>query len=284
MNCTFCSTDAGTVSKYHKTNFVIEVDYLLKWLEEIAKFKGDNLIAHIDGVGDPSTYQDLLKLIQGIKKIENFSEIALQTNAHLLNKELIQNLKKAGLNKIHTSVHSLNENSSKELFGNESYNINHIKDICKEIVNNEIELWINPVLLPKTNEEDIKEIIKFVKELKCNIGIQKYEIHKYGRKLKQKQSWFHFYQQLKEFEKEHNLKLIHNNVNFPKRNGIPIEFKKNEKTFATIKAPGWIRGQMLGTSKNRCISIINCNNSINDTVKVKILENKNNIYLAEKIQ
>ncbi len=40
-------------------------------------------------------------------------------------------------------------------------------------------------------------------------------------------------------------------------------------------------GQMLGVGKNRVVTINNCRAKPDDRVNVKILENKNNIYLAE---
>src|SRR3989344_2376888 len=56
MNCSFCSTCAGPYSKFHKTNFIVDIDYLVEELEKVAKFKGDGLIIFLDSVGEPMSH------------------------------------------------------------------------------------------------------------------------------------------------------------------------------------------------------------------------------------
>lgn len=281
LNCQFCSTDGGPFSKYHKTNYIVEVNYLLQWIKEVAKIKGHNLIAHIDSVGDPSTYPDLVELVKGIKKIGNFREIALQTNGTLLTSRLVDDLKNAGLDKLHLSIHSLDAEQAGFLMGNSSYDIGKVIEIARYIVKKGIDLWINPVYLPSINDKGIAEIITLVKELNCNIGLQKYNRHRYGRKMKIKQeSWYSFYKNLKRLEKEYSIKLIHSD-GFEKRNNLPLAIRKNEKILALVKAPGWFGNQMLATARNRCITVNDCGARVNDLVKVKVIENKNNIYIAD---
>src|SRR3989344_792168 len=62
ISCTFCSTDAGITSKYHKINYEVEKDYLVAYLKEIIKFKGNNIQIMIDSVGEPTTYPNLVEL------------------------------------------------------------------------------------------------------------------------------------------------------------------------------------------------------------------------------
>jgi uncharacterized Fe-S cluster-containing radical SAM superfamily enzyme len=64
---------------------------------------------------------------------------------------------------------------------------------------------------------------------------------------------------------------------------LPIVFEKGEKVRVEVKAPGWIRDEMIGVAKNRCISIVNCKAEIGDEVKVEILENKHNLYVAKMV-
>jgi len=39
--------------------------------------------------------------------------------------------------------------------------------------------------------------------------------------------------------------------------------------------------QMVGVAKNRAITVLDCNKPINSTVKAKIIQVKNNIYIAK---
>ena len=47
-----------------------------------------------------------------------------------------------------------------------------------------------------------------------------------------------------------------------------------------IKAPGWVKGrEMLGVAKNRVVSVMDCPIK-QGSVRVKIVSNKHNIYVA----
>ena len=63
-NCQFCSTDGGPNSRFHKTNYIVDVNYLIKELKKVAKVKGDNLIIFLDSVGEPTTNPDFIKLAE----------------------------------------------------------------------------------------------------------------------------------------------------------------------------------------------------------------------------
>jgi len=284
LKCIFCSTNANN-PEVHPVEYIVEPDYLLQYIKEIVKFKGNSIIL-LDSVGDSTTYPDLIELIKGISKIKEVKKIIMESNGVLLDKKLISNLKKAGLNQINLSVHSLDKDLAKKLCGISSYNIDKIIEAAKEITKNKIELVLTPVWIPKINDQDIIDLIKFSKEINAKIGIQKYEVHRYGRKIKTKRmNWYKFYKQLKEWEKEFDISLKMNpkELGIEKRKSLPKVFRKNEKTNVKIKAPGWIKNQMIGVAKNRSIAIINCNGEIDKTIRVKILRDKDNIYLAEPI-
>lgn len=288
LDCPFCSTDAGVNSKFHKTNYEVECSYLTQWIKEVVNYKGPDTLINIDSVGEPDSYKDLVKLISNIKKIKNVSHISMQSNGTSLTKSRINSLSKAGLNHINLSMHSLNQSKAKILSGCSWYKINKIKKSAELISKSRINLLIAPVWLPKVNDEDIIELINFAKSIKSQIGIQKYEIYKYSRKMKgiKPLSWWKFYSQLKKWEKEFNYKLIYSKEDFKikKSKRIPQTFHKGEKIYTQIKLPGWFKNQMIGISKNRCITINNCKEKIDNIVRVKITENKNELYLAELIK
>lgn len=287
MNCTFCSTSAN--SELHPVSYEVDCDYLMQWLKEIIKLKQCNEIeANIDSVGESTTYKDLIRLIKEIKKIQEVKFISMQTNGTLLTKELIKNLESAGLNRINVSIHSLDEQQSKYLFGNQNYNLKNIINILHEIKNTNIELNLVPVWLPNLNDNEIIKLIRLAKELNCKIGIQKYEITKYSRKEKKAKqtTWFKFFRHLKELEKQENYKLIQSpkDFNIKRIKKIPLVFQKGDIVTATIVCQGWLKNQMIASSNNRAITIVECDKNIGDKIRVKILDTQDSIYLAKKSQ
>src|SRR3989344_211831 len=262
MKCAFCSTAANSL-KIHPRNFIVDKDYLVAWIKEVINYLEGIDIAHIDSVGDPTTYPDLIPLIKEIKKLK-IKTISMVTNGILLNN--IKGLKEAGLDKINISIHTLN------------------KEKIKELLKNKLEVWLTPVYIQNFNEADIEDLIELSKELKCNIGIQKYEFHKYGRKMKTKEeTYYSFYKKINEWENKYNLKLGFKakDIEVKKTKKLPQKFKLNEKINIEIKAKGWMPNQMIGTARNRAITILDCNKPVNSTVKAKIIQMKNNIYVAK---
>lgn len=285
MNCTFCSTAAN--SDMHQTNYEVEPDYLVDWLKEVIKQKECNEIeANIDSVGEPTAYPHIIELIQKIAEIREIKFISMQTNGTLLTKDLIKKLESAGLNRINISLHTLNEEKAKQLFGNQNYNLTKVLESIKEISKTKIQLNLVPVWLPKVNDEDLIELIRFAKELNCLIGIQKYEIYKFSRKEKKAKqlTWFKFFRHLKDLEKKENYKLMQtaNDFNIKKTKRISLAFEKNEITNATIICKGWFKDQVIASAKNRAITIVDCTENPAKNLRVKILNNSDSIYIAKK--
>ncbi|MCX6711542.1 MAG: radical SAM protein, partial [Candidatus Woesearchaeota archaeon] len=83
LNCPYCSVDSGEKSKTRISVYIIEENHLVNWLRQLSEYKGDNLEANIDSVGEVLTYPDIIKLIQDIKKIKQISKISMQTNGIL---------------------------------------------------------------------------------------------------------------------------------------------------------------------------------------------------------
>ncbi|HLC72028.1 MAG TPA: radical SAM protein [Candidatus Nanoarchaeia archaeon] len=286
MNCIFCSTDGGPYSTSHRTHYTVDADYLVEWIKEVVAIKGPTHI-NLDSVGEPTAYQELETLITEIRKISDISFISMQTNGTLLTKEKILALEKTGLNRIHLSVHSFSPILSKELFGSSQYNILTIEEIIKVIKKTKIELMFTPVWLPGINDKDMEEVIQRGKELNIPVAMQKYEEYKYSRKIKKikKANYYKFYKQLKDWEKKFGIKLVYKaeDLNVTRAKNLPLVFDVGEKINADIKALGWMEKQMIAVSRNRCITIADCNRKVGDRVNIKITENKNNIYLAEML-
>ena len=287
MSCTFCSTDAGINSRFHKTNFIVDPGYLLEELKKVSEEKGYNLHYNIDSVGEPTSYPYLIELIKGIKQFPDVLKISMQTNGTLLSKELIDNLVSAGLDRLNISVHSLDSLKAKMLFGSENYNIEKVIEIIDYIKNTSLELWLTPVWIQKINDNDIIELIKFAKQHSLNIGLQKYETYKYSRKIKKARelNYWKFYNQLEKWEKEFDIKLkFKNDPTITKRKTIKKMFEVDDKLQAVVVSKGWFPDQGIAAAKERAITVNNCNSNIHDKINIKIIENKNNIYLAELIR
>jgi len=280
LRCPFCST-ASNDPNIHSTDYEVEPDYLIKTIKEVVNFKEcNNTEINIDSVGEPLMYPKLTYLIKEIKKIPQVKKISMQTNGTLLTKDNIKQLEQAGLNHINLSIHTLDEKQAKELSGNSNYDIKKILNLLKEI---EIDLWLTPVWIPNINDKEIIKIIQLAKSLNLRLGIQKYEIYKYSRKMKKakKINYYKFYKKLSEWEKEFNVKLKigPSDFNIQRTKKLPPVFKKGEKLQATTKLPGWFKNQTIAIARNRTITI-NKKLPLNKKINIKILQNKNNIYLA----
>lgn len=286
LKCPFCSTSANDPS-LHPHNYEVECSYLVEWVKDVVYFKGDDVEIHFDSAGEVLTYKDFVKLVSTCSKIKGVSFISMQTNGVLLTEEKVNALEKAGMNRINLSINSLDPEKAKKLCGTNSYSIKKIMDIAKYISKSKIELLFAPVWLPNVNDGDMEGIIEFGRSLNVRWGIQKYEIYKYGRKFKEAKhvNWWKFYNQLKLWEKKFGIKMMLNmhDLGIVRRQRIPSVFRKGDKVDVIIKYPGWLKNQMIGVAKNRCININNCKADINGKVRVRVVEDKNELYVAEVI-
>ncbi|MBS3167288.1 radical SAM protein [Candidatus Woesearchaeota archaeon] len=288
LNCIYCSVDSGVNSKLHKSVFEVKLDYLLNWVKKMVEFKGEGVEVHLDSVGEPLMYLPIIELIKEIRKLENVKIISMQSNGQLLNKKLIKELDDAGLNRINLSINSLDEKNACYIAGVLKFNIKNLLESINELKKTKIEVLIAPVLIPGVNDKDIEEIVKYCKDNEIKLGIQKYEIYPYSRKVKEakQERWYHFYKKLKEFEQKYKIKLVLNPKEFgiEKRPRYPIDIKKGDKLNVEIVMQGWLNDQKVAKYKAASITIRNCSNNIGDKVRIKIVEDKNNLFIGELIK
>lgn len=291
LNCIYCSTDSGANSRYHVTDYVADLVYLCEWVNEVVKFKLENgckdVQINLDSCGEVLTYPEFAELVKKMRKINGVTRVSMQTNGILLDGKMVKELEKAGVDQINLSLNSLDNEICKKLSGCESYSLDKIKKTIDLIMKSRIELLIAPVWIPNINDLDIIELIKFCKEKKCRMGLQKYEEHKYGRKAKggKEITYWKFYEQLGKWEKElgFKLKLGPNDFGLHRVKSIPTKFRKGEQVSVAVKGPGWMKDERIGVAENRAITIFNCKSEIGEKVKVKMLETNNGIYLSKKI-
>ena len=286
LHCTFCSTAAGP--ELHPVNFEVDKEYLVEWIKEAIRLKGrEDIEMNIDSAGEPTAYPHLVDLVKKVRGLPEVKVVSMQTNGSLLGENKIKELEDAGLDRINLSIHAVDEDVAKYLMGSPYYNLKKIKDIVKIIAKTSIELNLTPVWLPGVNDNEIPKLILLAKELKCKISIQKYEMYKYSRKEKKAEriSWFKFYRRLEVWEKEFGMKLKVGPSDFRivGAKKIPLVFERGEIAHVVVKAPGWMRNEVVAVGKNRVVSVLDTRAAVGDRIKVKIIETQNSIYLAKRV-
>ena len=218
-----------------------------------------------------------------ISKINGVKKISLETNGTLLTKQLIDELVDAGLSQFNLSLNSLDQKLAEKIAGC-PYNLKHIIDMAKYIAK-KCKLVIAPVWIPGINDEEIPKLIEFSKELKCTIGIQNFLNYRYGRNPVKEKSFDKFEKELKELEKQHNVKLLLTEEDFDIKSTKPLPkpFKKGEVLKTKIIASGRLRNEKLAVERDRIISIPNCDQDIGEKVTIKIIRTKHNIFVAQLI-
>ena len=281
LSCPFCSTDGGPGTK-RQNQYVVELSYLLDWVREIVAYYGGLNWAHIDSVGEPFMYPQLVELVAGLKRVPGIRKVSMVTNGGLLSEEKIQQLVDAGLDKINISLHSLDAEKSRMLFGSASYDVEKVIVAIKLLKKTMIEVWLVPVYLPGVNKEDVEQIIAFAKEHDCKLGIQKYEIHRYGRKMKgvNVQDYIQFEEQLRKWGQQFGVGLLQNagDLSLQRVRELPQNLKKGNVVQAKIKAAGWMNGQSIGVVGNRAVTLLKGVSS-GKTMKARVQESNHNIYI-----
>jgi uncharacterized Fe-S cluster-containing radical SAM superfamily enzyme len=297
LSCVFCSTNAGPKSKMRQTEYVVPVDYITEEFEKIAAFKGKHhLEAHIDTVGDPITYPKIVELVYELSQIQGVEIVSMQTHGSTLDVKLIDRLSSAGLNRINLSLDALEPKLARELADTEWYDIERVVQLMQHIVSNtKTELLITPVWIPGINDAEIPKIISLAVNMGLGkkfppLGIQKYEVHKYGRKVRgvKPLSWKRFYEQLRIWEKTFKIKLVLEPEDFGihRRVMLPTPYRKFETVKVEVVGPGWLRGEKLAVTsrRDRSLTLVNAGDiSVGAKLKARILANKHNLLIAEPI-
>ena len=292
ISCPFCSVDAGPTSRTRVTAYEVERDYLVQWVTQVAGFKGDGVECHIDSPGEPLLSPEIVPLVRDLKQIPEVKVVSMQTNGTLLSGEKIAGLESAGLDRLNLSLHALDPELARTLAGVSWYDVGKVKEAARRVAGGSIDLLVAPVYLPGSNDAEIPRIIAFAKEIGAGkrwpaLGIQKCEHYRYGRNIggMKFQTWWQFYNRsIRGWEKESGMKLLITPRDFGigKREMLPPVFRKGEKVRVDIRAPGWIRGEMLGVGENRVVSVMDCPKS-GGAIRVQIVSAKHGIYVARPV-
>jgi uncharacterized Fe-S cluster-containing radical SAM superfamily enzyme len=290
ISCPFCSVDAGPESRTRTTTYEVERDYLVQWVKQVVEFKGDGVECHIDSPGEPLLYREIAPLVKDLKAIPGVRVVSMQSNGTLLTTERIEELASAGLDRVNLSLHALEPDLARQLAGVSWYDVEQVKDAARRVAASSIDLLVAPVYLPGKNDDEILKLIAFAREIGAGkrwpaLGIQKCEHYRYGRNIggMKFQTWWQFFNRsIREWEKASGMKLLLTADAFgiEKRGMLPPAFRKGEKVHVDIRAPGWIRGEMLGVARNRIVSVMDCPRD-EGAIKVQIISAKHNINVAK---
>ncbi|MEM3623373.1 MAG: radical SAM protein [Candidatus Bathyarchaeia archaeon] len=296
LSCIFCSTNAGPKSKIRQTEYIVPLEYLVEEFEKIVAYKGRRHIeAHIDTVGDPITHPKIVELVSSLSHINGVETVSMQTHGSILNTELTDSLSDAGLKRVNLSLDALDQALAKKLTDTEWYDVEKIVELMQHIVSNtKTELLVAPVWIPGVNDEEIPKIIRLTKDMSKTkspfLGIQKYEIHKHGRKVREAKplSWKRFYEQLKIWESHFKVKLVLSPRDFGihKRDMLPIPYRKHETVKVKVVGPGWLKKEKLAVTQrgDRSLTLVNAEEiPVGAKLKVRIVANKHNLLIAEPI-
>ena len=296
LSCIFCSVDAGPYSLRRVTEYLVELRQLVEWVKWSIEVKGlRKAQIHVDSVGDPLTYPRIVEFINLVSSMKNVDVVSLETRGALLTEKLVERLDEVGLSRINLSIDALDPKLARYLSGTPWFNVKKVLEIARYITSSlKMDLIITPVWVPGVNDEEIPKIIEFALNIGAGkrwppLGIQKYEAHKYGRKPKgvKPLTWYHFYNKLREWESEYGVKLILSPKDFGivKAKSVPKAYKRGEKASVTVAGPGWFKGQWIATGRGRVLTIVGVKGEpdIGRKVKVRVLRNKDNIYVAEPV-
>jgi uncharacterized Fe-S cluster-containing radical SAM superfamily enzyme len=297
LSCIFCSTNAGPKSNIRQTEYFVPLDYLVEEFEKLVAFKGRrNIEAHIDTVGEPLTYPKIVELVASLRQVKGVETVSMQTHGSILNEKIVDKLSDAGLTRINLSVDALEPKLARELADTEWYDVGRIVELANYIVSSSrIELLLAPVWIPGKNTDEIPKIIGLAVKFGIGrrfppLGIQKYEVHKHGRKVKDVKTipWKKFYGQMKSWEKEFNVKLLLKPEDFGihKRRMLPIPYKKFETVKVEVVGPGWLKREKLAVTirGDRSLTLVNAEEiPVGAKLKARIVANKHNLLIAEPI-
>ncbi|NJE42292.1 radical SAM protein [Thermococcus sp. GR6] len=293
LSCIFCSVDEGPYSRTRKLDYVVDIDYLIKWFDDVAQIKGTGLEAHLDGQGEPLLYPFRVELVQALREHPNVRVISMQSNGTLLNDRLVEELAEAGLDRVNLSLHSLDPEKAKMLMGRKDYDLQHVLDMAEALVNAGVDVLIAPVIIFGINDNEAEAFIEFARRIGAGkrwpaLGFQNYIPYKFGRNptIAKLVPFKKFYEWLRELEQKTGMKplvLKPKHFGMEKREFIPLAFRPGEVVKAEVVLPGRIQGEMLAKARNRLIEVINTDAEVGDRIKIKIVRTRHGIYIGTEV-
>ncbi|MFB6490341.1 MAG: radical SAM protein [Thermoproteus sp. AZ2] len=300
LNCIFCSVAAGPLERRRWADFIADREELAEALRAVAKLKGPGLEVHIDGMGEPAVYPELVELVSDIRGIKEVEAISMQTRLFMLSEEKIRELAEAGLDRINLSLDALEPALAKRLAGASYYDPARAAALAEFAVRNtRMDVLVSPVWLPGLNDGELPKIAKWAVEAGLGkrwppVLIQKYLPHKRGRRPDgvRPVEWPEFWRWLRRLEKELGIRLDwrgENPFRVERRPAVPKPHRAGERVKARVIARGVFKGEYLAVPLklsgdpllDRSITVTSDKRlREGDEVVARIIEDEDNVYIA----
>jgi uncharacterized Fe-S cluster-containing radical SAM superfamily enzyme len=168
---------------------------------------------------------------------------------------------------------------------NTVYPVDKVMEVCEHIAQQKnAHLLLVPVWLPGLNDKDIEDVILFGKKIGAKIGVQNFLEYSYGKKSVNPLPMKLFFQRLKALEEKYSLDLtgLEGDLLIVEDNKLPKPFKKDDIIEVELKAKDRIKNSVIGVSKDRVITVINCTRT-DGRIRVKLMRDKDNIFVGTPV-
>ena len=162
-DCSYCSNEGQT----HENKEYIDLNFIKQLCENIQKEEIYTRRVNITG-GEPLLHKQLIEIVKEFAKVSEC--IALNTNASLLNKEKILELKNAGVSALKIGIDSIVGEQTKPCMKNTKNYVDIVKEnivFAKEVVPD----TSLDVVLSEFNIDKMESIIEFIVSNKLNNSI-----------------------------------------------------------------------------------------------------------------
>ncbi|MDS0525861.1 GTP 3',8-cyclase MoaA [Clostridium sp. SHJSY1] len=156
LRCKYCMPEKGIEKMLHNEILTLEeIQHITKSFVETGVDK-----IRITG-GEPLVRKGILKLIEGIGKLDGIKDFAMTTNGIFL-KKYAKNLKQAGLTRVNISLDTLNEEKYSQIT-----KVGKLKDVLKGIEEAKrvglTPIKLNVVLIKDFNENEIEDFVNLTR-------------------------------------------------------------------------------------------------------------------------
>ncbi len=300
-DCVFCSVDAGPSSRHRRAEYLVDdVDWLVEWVDEVARVKGGNVEALIDGVGEPLTNPRIVELVRKLKSINGIERVAIETHGGSLSLPLLKALDRAGLDRVNLSIDAFEPTLARRLVNAEWYDVSRVLSVVERALQEtSIDFVLTPVVVPGLNEDQMKRLIAWARHhglgrrsgWPSGVLVQKYEVHRFGRRPRgvRPWTWDRFYSFLRGLEAETGYRLLLRPEEIGIRRAPRIErpYRRGDEMSLSVAGEGWLRGELLAsdTSCLRSFSLIGVRGDVPAGFLVRglIIRDEDNIYLARPV-
>ncbi len=155
LRCIYCMPEEGET--YSLKEDLLTYEEIMEVVHVAAELGVEKI--RLTG-GEPLVREGLCRLINQIRQVEGIEEVSMTTNGLLLY-EMIDDLQKAGLNRVNLSLDSLKDNVFETIV--KKANLHHVMKGLKRTLELGLKVRINVVLLQGINDSESLDFVELVK-------------------------------------------------------------------------------------------------------------------------